>query len=180
MDTIISYGRFRCTELAPHKNKGMEITYIEEGMLEWMAEGMVEKIKPGSIYFTLPWQVHGSIHTKEPQNTVWPLLFQLGSAYSKPQPAFRFASELGFTDEEQGILSTAFAQSKRHCFPATHLIRTLVPALIAELQSAHVLPGDPFENLAQSPTGGAEARGGRRKRRHGGAHRHGKASATLD
>ena len=39
MNEFISYGRFQCTELAPHKNRGLEITYVEKGMLEWMVEG---------------------------------------------------------------------------------------------------------------------------------------------
>jgi hypothetical protein len=34
MKDIISYGQFPIKELAPHKNKGMEITYIEKGLLE--------------------------------------------------------------------------------------------------------------------------------------------------
>jgi AraC family L-rhamnose operon regulatory protein RhaS len=126
-------------ELSPHKNRGMEITFIEKGLMEWMTEGVVEKVKPGSIYFTLPWQVHGSIHPREPENTVWHVLFQLNATYAKPQPSFRFLPELGFTDEEQRILSSALVRSQRHCFPATRTIRQLMPALINELQSAHPL-----------------------------------------
>ena len=70
MKEIISYGRFQCSELSPHKNHGMEITYIEKGMLEWMVEGVREKVEPGSVFFTLPWQVHGSLNAKAPDNTI--------------------------------------------------------------------------------------------------------------
>ena len=55
MNEIISFGRFQCKELTPHKNRGMEITYIEKGMLEWEVEGVAEKVPQGSIFFTLPW-----------------------------------------------------------------------------------------------------------------------------
>lgn len=139
MKDIISYGRFPIPELSPHKNKGMEITYIEKGLLEWMVEGEVEKVKPDSIFFTLPWQVHGSLLPKEPENLVWHVLFHLELDYSDPQKFFSFSRELGFLPEEMGIISSALAASKKHCFAATPAIRYLVPALVAELQSEHSL-----------------------------------------
>ena len=48
MEEIISYGRFQCRELAPHKNRGMEITFVQRGMMEWMVELNVHH-KPGEI-----------------------------------------------------------------------------------------------------------------------------------
>ena len=93
MDEIISYGRFQCSELTPHKNRGMEITYIEKGMLEWMVEGIPENVESGSIYFTLPWQVHGSVNPREPENTIWHVLFHLEEEHKGPNPVFRFSKE---------------------------------------------------------------------------------------
>ncbi len=137
MNEIISYGRFQCSELAPHKNQGMEITYIEKGMMEWMAEGVPEKIESGSIYFTLPWQVHGSVNPKEPDNTIWHVLFHLEKDYPAPHSNFAFPKTFGFNKGEMKILSSAFANTDRHCFPATPSIRSLMPTLISELQSTH-------------------------------------------
>ena len=122
MKEIISYGRFQCDELSPHKNRGMEITYIEKGILEWMVEGVPEKVDPGSIYFTLPWQVHGSVHPTEPDNTIWHVLFHLEKDYPDPRPEFRFSKSLGLNTEEMRILSSTFASSSRHCFPASPII----------------------------------------------------------
>ena len=139
MNQIISYGRFRCTELTPHKNQGMEITYIEKGMMEWMVEGKTEKVESGSVFFTLPWQVHGSLHPREPENTIWHVLFHLQKDYPNHRPAFRFPENLGFTPEEMKVLSTVFSASDRHCFRATPALRELMPALIGELQSTHEL-----------------------------------------
>ena len=139
MKEIISYGRFKCTELAPHKNQGMEITYIEKGVLEWMVEGVPEKIEPGSIYFTLPWQVHGSPHPKEPDNTIWHTLFHLKKDYPSPQKNFLFPDSFGFGKDEMKTLSATFSASNRHSFPATPTMRTLMPLLIGELQSTHEL-----------------------------------------
>ena len=139
MKDIISYGRFPIKELAPHKNKGMEITYIETGLLEWMVEGEVENVEPGSVFFTLPWQVHGSLLPKEPDNLVWHVLFHLELDYSEPQTLFSFTRSLGFTLEEMRVISSAFASSNRHCFAATPAMRYLMPSLVGELQSEHAL-----------------------------------------
>lgn len=139
MKEIISYGRFRCTELSPHKNRGMEITYIEKGMLEWMAEGTSEKVEAGSIYFTLPWQVHGSLNPREPDNTIWHILFHLEEDYPRPRKQFRLPQSLGFSAGEMKTVSSVFASSSKHCFPVTETMRRLMPELIAELQSSHEL-----------------------------------------
>jgi AraC family L-rhamnose operon regulatory protein RhaS len=139
MSWIISYGHFPIKELAPHKNQGMEITFVEKGVMEWMVEGRPEKVEPGSVFFTLPWQVHGSLQAKEPENTVWHILFHLKKAYQTPRTNFKFTKALGFSAEESKILSETFASSTRHCFQATPTIRSLIPALIGELQSTREL-----------------------------------------
>lgn len=141
MKEIISYGHFQCRELSPHKNQGMEITFIEKGMLEWMVEGVPEKIESGSIYFTLPWQVHGSVNPCEPDNTIWHVLFHLEEDYPDPRPHFDLPHSLGFSKQDMRILSSAFSGSPKHCFPATPTMRMLMPMLIGELQSTHELRG---------------------------------------
>jgi len=139
MNEFISYGRFQCTELAPHKNRGLEITYIEKGMLEWMVEGVPEKVEAGTVFFTLPWQVHGSPHPREPDNILWHVLFHLEEDYPTPRKQFRFPKSLGFSSREMKLLSTALAASNRHGFRATPSLRSLLPALVGELQSTHEL-----------------------------------------
>ncbi len=139
MKEIISYGRFQCKELTPHKNRGMEITFIEKGMMEWIVEGVPEKVESGSVFFTLPWQGHGSLNPQEPDNTVWHVLFHLEKDYPCPRKGFRFSEMLGFTDSEMKLLSSTFCSSEKHAFRATPAMRWLMPALINELQSTHEL-----------------------------------------
>jgi AraC-like DNA-binding protein len=117
----------------------MEITYVEKGTLDWMVEGTPEKVETQSIFFTLPWQVHGSVNPEEPDNTIWHVLFHLENDYPAPQAHFNFPKTFGFSAEEMRILSTTFAGSSRHCFPSTPTIRSLMPTLIGELQSTHEL-----------------------------------------
>lgn len=141
MSWIISYGHFPIKELAPHKNQGMEITLVEKGVMDWMVEGRPEKVEPGSVFYTLPWQVHGSLQAKEPENLVWHVLFHLKKDYQTPRLNFQFSETLGFNAEESRILSETFASSTRHCYQATPIMRSLIPALIAELQSTRELRG---------------------------------------
>jgi len=139
MREIISYGRFRCREMAPHKNRGMEITYIERGMLDWMVEGRAESIVPGTVFFTLPWQAHGSVQDQEPANSVYHVLFRLEHDYTEPRRTFLFPARFGFSTTEMAVLSGVLAGSARHAFRATPAMRWMMPALIGELQGAHDL-----------------------------------------
>jgi len=139
MKEIISYGRLCCTELSPHKNRGMEITYVEEGDLEWFVEGVPEKVGPGSVFFTLPWQVHGSPNPAEPDNTIYHVLFHLEEDYPQAHKQFRFPESFGFKPAEMKTLSAALSASPKHCFRATPAMRWLMPALVNELQSTHEL-----------------------------------------
>ncbi len=136
---IITYGRFRCRELSPHKNRGLEITYVAKGNLEWMVEGRAEQVPAGSVFFTLPWQVHGSTEPREPNNTIYHVLFHLAKDYATPQRQFTFKEHFGFTPQETRQISRTLCFAGRHCHRATPAMRWLMPNLINELQGNHAL-----------------------------------------
>jgi AraC family L-rhamnose operon regulatory protein RhaS len=139
MKEIITYGRFRCRELSPHKNRGLEITYVAKGSLEWMVEGQAEKVPPGSVFFTLPWQVHGSVHPREADNTIYHVLFHLAEDYAEEQRSFAFTPTFGFSPKETRQISTLLCATSRHSHHATPAMRWLMPNLIGELQGNHAL-----------------------------------------
>jgi AraC family L-rhamnose operon regulatory protein RhaS len=136
---IITYGRFQCRELSPHKNRGMEITYIAKGNLEWMVEGQVETVPQGSVFFTLPWQVHGSAAPREPDNAIHHVLFHLAKDYASPHSQFTFKNIFGFSPKEMKQISSVLCTANRHCHRATPAMRWLMPKLINELQGNHAL-----------------------------------------
>ncbi len=136
---IITYGRFRCRELSPHKNRGLEITYVAKGNLEWMVEGRAERVPAGSVFFTLPWQVHGSVEPREPSNTIYHVLFHLAKDYATPQRQFTVKEHFGFTSQETRQISRTLCSAERHCHRATPAMRWLMPNLINELQGNHAL-----------------------------------------
>jgi len=140
MREVISYGRVRARELGPHKNRGMEISYVASGDMEWMVEGRPEKVPPGSVFFTLPWQVHGSMNPEEPENNIlYHVLFHLKNDCPKKQDSFLLPDSFCFSSPEMREISSVLCTSKRHCFPATPTMRCLMPELVRELQGSHRL-----------------------------------------
>ena len=57
---FISYGSLTQKELPLHRNVGMEVVYVSEGRPRWIVDGRAENVPAGSVFFTLPWQAHGS------------------------------------------------------------------------------------------------------------------------
>ena len=68
MDKIISCGHLKIGDLGLHKNRGMELTYITRGRMEWVVDGRIGVVQQGDIFFTLPWQLHGSPVLEQPVN----------------------------------------------------------------------------------------------------------------
>lgn len=123
-------------KLEPHRNRGMEVTYVPKGELRWFVDGRVEVLPPGSVFFTLPWQAHGSCEEHEPGNLMQWLLFKLDKDYTKPAQHFAFHPELDFPVDESRRLSAVFCAASRHSWPASPEIAWLIPALIRELETS--------------------------------------------
>ena len=52
--------------LPTHRNPGLEIVVVREGDLRWHVEGAAYRVPPGSVFFTFPWEAHGSLSEREP------------------------------------------------------------------------------------------------------------------
>ena len=55
------YGRGSARTLGTHRDYGLEIIYLEKGALNWHVQGRVERVTAGSVFFSLPWEEHGSV-----------------------------------------------------------------------------------------------------------------------
>lgn len=128
LPAVITSGTIRIDELHPHRNQGLELTYIRSGQLEWLVDGVSEAVHQGMIFFTLPWQAHGSAAPREPANEVCHLLLAMKGSLFRPggrvtlHPGLRLAA-----DEEEAILSVLGA-AERHAWAAT-------PALVWIMES---------------------------------------------
>ncbi|MFP4166862.1 MAG: helix-turn-helix domain-containing protein [Opitutales bacterium] len=136
---IISFGHLRIGDLGLHKNRGLELTYITRGRMEWVVDGRVEVVRQGDVFFTLPWQLHGSPVLQQPENEAWHLLFRLPGDFTAPRRRLRFPRVLGFAHGEEQRLSRTLLAARRHRWPASSRLRMLFPWAVEELERPHAL-----------------------------------------
>jgi AraC family L-rhamnose operon regulatory protein RhaS len=101
--------------LTLHKNPGLEIVLITKGEFSWEVEGREEPIQPGTIFFTLPDQRHGAGERPHPGAELYYVVV-------KPD-------RLGLPR----WVAQTLKRAERHAFPATPLLRNLLPSIIREL-----------------------------------------------
>ena len=133
MQEIISYGYIENKLMYPHRNQGMEIVLVEKGHLEWAVDRIPEVLNPGTVFFTLPWQTHGSLMLREPPNRIFYTLFGLPGENDSPQESLGFPASLKFSVEEQKALSEVFIGAQRYAWPATPLLKEIFPELVRRL-----------------------------------------------
>lgn len=142
-DDIVSYGYIENKLMYPHWNQGMEIVFVEKGHLEWAVDRIPEVLNPGTVFFTLPWQVHGSLMLREPPNKIFYTLFSLPGGSYHPASEICFPASLQFSEEEQRALGAVFSGAQRHAWTATPLLKEIFPELIRRLDG-----GTPMDELA--------------------------------
>lgn len=133
MREIISHGHIENKLMYPHRNRGMEIVLVEKGHLEWAVDRVPEVLNPGTVFFTLPWQIHGSLMLREPPNRIFYALFALPGRNDSPQETLPFPASLKFSAEEQKALGDIFINAHRHAWPATPLVQEIFPELVRRL-----------------------------------------------
>jgi AraC-like DNA-binding protein len=133
------FGTGNLPRLPLHKNPGLEIVLLHRGHLLWECQGKQENVCPDSLYFTLPWQEHGSTGEFEPGHE-WSfvVLFLLGAGLSGPT-SFDFPSELGFDDSTSKFIRNLLVNAPRHVWSSTPLFRVVLSSLVAELSSPGLL-----------------------------------------
>lgn len=135
MKEVLSYGHIEGLRLHPHKNRGMEISLVDRGHLFWAVDERPEELNAGDIFFTLPWQTHGSTAIREPKNKIYYVLFQLDQDYQERPDEIHFSKASGFSLAEQKMLSEIFCKTTRHAWNASPLLKQFFPELIKRLQS---------------------------------------------
>ena len=136
MEDIISYGHIENELMYPHCNPGMEIVLVEQGHLEWAVDQVPEVLNPGSVFFTLPWQTHGSLQIREPRNRIFYVLFSLPGNDSSIRGGMRFPESLRFSAAEQRMLGRIFMTGPHHAWQASPLLSRLFPDLIRRLDGS--------------------------------------------
>lgn len=146
MKSILRFGRGSARTLITHRDHGLEIIYLEKGALNWHAEGRVERVTAGSVYFSLPWERHGSVDEFEPGHYWhWAQLGLVGRI-DRPRKRFEFHPDFGIPARAAVEISALLTRDGRHCYRATPRMAWLVPALVEELTH----PGSHGESYCQA------------------------------
>lgn len=118
----------------PHRNRGLELVLVEQGHLEWQVETRPESLYPGSLFFTLPWQAHGSRLIREPENRIYYFLLALPDE-NPASGTLHFPEALNCTPQETEFISRALLKNDCHTRTAPPFVRNLFKELVRELES---------------------------------------------
>lgn len=130
---VAEYGHGRALRLPPHRNPGLEIVYLRHGHLVWQHEGHQVALAPNTVFFTLPWEAHGSAAEFEPGHEWYFAVIRLeGGGIHRPTP-FTFPAPLGLGGETGRTIRQLLCKASRRAWTATPMMATLFPALIHEL-----------------------------------------------
>jgi AraC family L-rhamnose operon regulatory protein RhaS len=135
LSEITNWGHIKNQRMHPHRNRGLELVLVESGHLEWQVGTRSESLYPGSIFFTLPWQVHGSRTLREPDNRIYYFLLALPDTELKKTGQLEFPESLNFSPDEVRLINDVLSSTEVHTRTATSLIKSLFTELIAELDN---------------------------------------------
>lgn len=133
MKSILRYGRGSARVLPTHRDHGLEIIFLEKGALNWHVEGRVERVTAGSVYFSLPWEKHGSVDEFEPGHYWHWAQLGLTGRIDRPRKHFGFHRDFGIPAAEAREISALLTRNRRHCHRATPRMAWLLPKLVEEL-----------------------------------------------
>ncbi len=130
---FVEYGSDMPVRLPLHKNPGLEIVYIKRGNLILACDGDQEIIMPESVYFTLPWQEHGSTRLFESGHDIHFIVIKLTQTKLADQTTIQFPPEIAFDEKTDQSILHLLCNCSRHTWPASALMRILMPEILAEL-----------------------------------------------
>jgi AraC-like DNA-binding protein len=129
------WRRGKLRSLGRHRNAGIEIVYIAGGRSRWHVDGHVEAVWPQSVFFTLPWQEHGSVSMVEEGLELYWAVLRLDREYLQPQNRITLHPGLRSDKAFERGLSGELIGTKRNCYAATAPLGWLMPRLCAEASS---------------------------------------------
>lgn len=122
---------------------------MRKGTLQWQIEGRSETVRPNSVFFTLPWQAHGSTRETEPGCELHFVVIALDTFYRRPAKAFGFAPGLGLSGRTAASIAQRLLRARRQTRPASPALARLLPPLVAEQASTGFAKNDYIAALAR-------------------------------
>ena len=138
-DLFEEYGSGSIARLPKHRNNGLEVHYIAHGHLHWEIEGRPFPVPPRSVFFTFPWEKHGSTADYEPGHFFHFVVFRMQNPLQKNPKRLRLASRFGLSNSEQREIFSKLSSVRNRCFAASADFRWAMARLARELAQPGVL-----------------------------------------
>jgi len=132
-DLFEEYGSGSIARLPEHRNGGLEIHYIAQGHLEWEIEGRPFLVPPHSVFFTFPWEKHGSCADFEPGHFFHFVVFRLRNPDERDSRKFRLVPGFGLSNSEQDEIFHRLSSVRKRCFTASPDFAWVIARLAGEL-----------------------------------------------
>ena len=116
-DLFEEYGSGSIARLPKHRNGGLEVHYIAQGHLHWEIEGRQFLVPPKSVFFTFPWEKHGSSVDFEPGHFFHFVVFRTRNELNPEK--MRLAAGFGLSHEEQSEIFSKLLTVRNRCFVAS-------------------------------------------------------------
>lgn len=130
-------GGTKGKHLKLHKNNGLELVVVHQGTMNWQVDGSPETVSAGNLFFTLPWQDHGSASAE--YTGAW-LSYVVIPVQGGPQD-WCFSDETGltFTNVEHEYLRNVFSSSQHAHLATERLIQNVVGTIDSAASSNQLL-----------------------------------------
>jgi AraC family L-rhamnose operon regulatory protein RhaS len=148
-DLFVEFGSGSIARLPRHQNQGFELHYIEKGYLHWEIENRSYLVPPGSVFFTFPWEKHGSLHELEPGHFFHFAVFRLKNS-NRRSHRVRLATAFGFPEREQNRIFNKLCSVSNRCFPASRDLAWTIMRLVKELHHPGPLSRTHVQALSQA------------------------------
>lgn len=132
-DLFEEYGTGSIARLPKHRNGGLEVHYIAQGHLHWEIEGRPFLVPPHSVFFTFPWEKHGSTADFEPGHFFHFVVFRVNHPEQKNTGTLRLAAGFGLSKAEQREIFSKLLAIRKRCFAASSDFRWAMARLTKEL-----------------------------------------------
>ena len=139
-DLFEEYGSGSIARLPAHQNGGFEVHYIAKGHLHWEIEGRPFLVAPRSVFFTFPWEKHGSCVDFEPGHQFHFAVYRLGLGNNASDARdVRLVEAFGLAEPEQAEIFTVLSSAANRCFTASTDFAWAMTRLTTELETPGIM-----------------------------------------
>jgi AraC family L-rhamnose operon regulatory protein RhaS len=138
-DLFEEYGSGSIARLPKHRNGGLEVHYIAQGYLHWEIEGRPFLVPPRSVFFTFPWERHGSCADFEPGHFFHFVVFRMKEPEQLNPKKLRLTGAFGLSDSEQSQIFSKLLPARNRCFAASPDFAWVMARLTKELAQPGIM-----------------------------------------